>query len=161
MLDLRSFEGLSLDTTSRGALCCSVQVSPHSGFSSCRARALGTGSCAAWTWLFLGMWGLPGPESKLCPLHWQIDSYPLHHQGSPLKGFLLPSPHFFFKFLLRWKSHNMKITIVKWITQRHFVLQLLYQHHLCPVQNASSSQKETQGLLLLSCFSRVRLCATP
>ena len=26
--------------------------------------------------------------SNLCPLHWQADSYPLHHQGSPgEKGF--------------------------------------------------------------------------
>ena len=25
------------------------------------------------------VWG-----SNLCPLHWQVDSYPLHHQGSPV-----------------------------------------------------------------------------
>ena len=25
----------------------------------------------------------PDQESNLCPLHWQTDSYPLHHQGSP------------------------------------------------------------------------------
>ena len=26
----------------------------------------------------------PDQESNLCPLHWQVDSYPLYHQGSPL-----------------------------------------------------------------------------
>ena len=26
---------------------------------------------------------------NLCPLHWQVDSYPLHHQGSPSPSFLL------------------------------------------------------------------------
>ena len=27
--------------------------------------------------------------SNLCPLHWQVASYPLYHQGSPKKSFLL------------------------------------------------------------------------
>ena len=26
---------------------------------------------------------------NLCPLHWQANSYPLHHQASPDKGFLV------------------------------------------------------------------------
>ena len=30
-----------------------------------------------------GMWSLPGPGIKLCPLHWEVDSLPLNHQGSP------------------------------------------------------------------------------
>ena len=25
----------------------------------------------------------PGQGLNLCPLNWQADSYPLHHQGSP------------------------------------------------------------------------------
>ena len=33
---------------------------------------------------------LPDQGSNPCPLHWQADSQPLHHQGSP---------HFFFKHL--------------------------------------------------------------
>ena len=28
---------------------------------------------------------LPDQGSNLCPLHWQADSQPLHHQGSPQK----------------------------------------------------------------------------
>ena len=31
----------------------------------------------------------PDQGSNLCPLHWQADSYPLYHQGSP-KELLLP-----------------------------------------------------------------------
>ena len=31
---------------------------------------------------------LPDQGSNLCPLHWQADSQPLHHLGSPLYFFL-------------------------------------------------------------------------
>ena len=31
----------------------------------------------------------PDQGLNLCPLHWQADSYPLHHQASPDKGFLV------------------------------------------------------------------------
>ena len=31
---------------------------------------------------------LPDQDSNLCPLHWQADSQPLRHQGSPLPSFL-------------------------------------------------------------------------
>ena len=30
-----------------------------------------------------GMWSLPRPGSSPCPLHWQVDSQPLDHEGSP------------------------------------------------------------------------------
>ena len=29
------------------------------------------------------MWNLPGPGIETSSLHWQVDSYPLRHQGSP------------------------------------------------------------------------------
>ena len=29
----------------------------------------------------------PDPGPNLCPLHWQVDSYPLDHQGSPWNDF--------------------------------------------------------------------------
>ena len=55
-------------------------------FSCCRAQVLGFWallvvehglSCSAACGIFLDQ-GL-----NLCPLHWQVDSYPLFHQGSP------------------------------------------------------------------------------
>ena len=30
----------------------------------------------------------PDQGSNLCPLHWQVDSYPVDHEGSPTVGFL-------------------------------------------------------------------------
>ena len=37
------------------------------------------------------MWDLPGPGINPCPLHWQEDSYPFYHQGSPI-NLHLPKP---------------------------------------------------------------------
>ena len=34
----------------------------------------------------------PDQGSKPCPLHWQADSQPLRHQGSPAGGFLTTAP---------------------------------------------------------------------
>ena len=50
----------------------------ESGFSS-------YSSCGARAQLLCGMWDLPGPGIKVvsCPLHWQVDSEPVDHQGSP------------------------------------------------------------------------------
>ena len=69
------------------------QISPCSGFSCCRAQALGTQSpvfrhtgsvvvgqglsCSTACGIF------PEQGLNLCPLLRQADSYPLHHQGSP------------------------------------------------------------------------------
>ena len=35
---------------------------------------------------------LPDQGSNPCPLHWQADSQPLRHQGSPAGGFLTTEP---------------------------------------------------------------------
>ena len=40
-------------------------------------------SCGSRAQLLHGMWDLPDQGSNPCPLHWQADSQPLHHQGSP------------------------------------------------------------------------------
>ena len=40
-----------------------------------------------------GMWDPPRPGSNPCPPHWQADSQPLHHQGSPSNGFNTVNPH--------------------------------------------------------------------
>ena len=86
--------------------CCCVQA-----FSSCRGRGL-LSSCGAWVLIvvLLLLWSTgsrhigsvvvaPGPScstacgiflgqgSNPCPLHSQVDSYLLCHQGSPGKGF--------------------------------------------------------------------------
>ena len=67
-------------------LHCCEWASHCGGFSCCRAQALGClgfSSCDTWVYLLRGMWNLPDRGSNLCPLHWQVDSYPLHHQECP------------------------------------------------------------------------------
>lgn len=34
-------------------------------------------------WSLWSMWNLPGPGIELCPLHWQVDSYPRYHWEVP------------------------------------------------------------------------------
>ena len=41
----------------------------------------------------------PGPGSKLCPLHWQTDSYPLYWHGNPV--LFLKAATVFVVFLLK------------------------------------------------------------
>ena len=36
-----------------------------------------------------GMWDLPRPGPEPAPLHWQADSQPLRHQGSPETNFYI------------------------------------------------------------------------
>ena len=87
-----------LVTTSRGYLlwCTGFSFllwssgSTHTAFSSCGLKSLGglVGSvvvvhglsCSAACRIFLDQGSNP------CFLHWQADSYPLHHQGSPVLG---------------------------------------------------------------------------
>ena len=45
---------------------------------------MGFSSCGAQAWLLCSICNLLDQGLNLCPLHWQVDSYPLYHQGSPL-----------------------------------------------------------------------------
>ena len=66
-----------------GLSSCGVQASHCGGFSCWDSRTWASEvvalrlSCSAAFGIFLDQ-GL-----NLCPLHWQADSYPLYHQGSP------------------------------------------------------------------------------
>ena len=85
--------GLSLVGTSRGyplAVSCGFLVwrllllwgTDFSTFSL-QVPELGISSRGPWAWLLQGRWDLPGPGVEPYPLHWQVGSYPLDHQGSP------------------------------------------------------------------------------
>ena len=81
------------DVCTLASSSCDAQASHRSGFSRCRTQALGhVGfssrnmgsevvvlrlSCSAACGIF------PDQGSNPCPLHWQVDSLPLSHQGSP------------------------------------------------------------------------------
>ena len=69
---------------------CGEWASHCGGFSCCRARALGSlGSVVVGHRLsFPTAWGVfPDQGLNPCLLHWQVDSLPLSHQGSPLVMF--------------------------------------------------------------------------
>ena len=46
-------------------------------------------SCGSRASFLRGTWDLPRPGLEPCPLHWQADSQPLRHQGSPTPSFLV------------------------------------------------------------------------
>ena len=76
---------------------CGVRASHYGGFSCFGAWTLEhrLSSCGTWTLWLTSMWDLPGSGVELCLLHWQADSLPLSHQGSPEHGFC---PH--------WETKN-------------------------------------------------------
>ena len=88
-----SVRGLSLVAASGGhssSRCASLSLSrplllqsTGSGRAGSAAVAHGP-SCSAACGIF------PDQGSNPCPLHWQVDSQPLNHQGSPLALFLCP-----------------------------------------------------------------------
>ena len=92
MLYLLLHVGFSLVVKNRvSPLCCSAQASRFRDFSCCRAWSPGHTcsvavvhklSCSAACGVFMDQ-GL-----NLCLMHWQADSLPLSHQGSPGIWFL-------------------------------------------------------------------------
>ena len=113
-------------------LCFSARA-----FSSCGKRGLlfiaGTGLSLSWP-LFLRSTGsgragsvvvargpscsaacgiFPDQGSNLCPLHWQADSQPLRHQGSPL-GFVFVGPFLLLCFPLREVPLAFVVELVWW-----------------------------------------------
>ena len=52
-------------------------------FGGTWAQLLQLPGSRAQTWLLCGLWNLLDQGSHLCLLHWQADSLPLSHQGSP------------------------------------------------------------------------------
>ena len=57
------------------------------GLNSCGSPVLqhSLSSCVRQTLLLGGTWDLPRQGSNPCLLHWQVDSLPQSHQGSPQK----------------------------------------------------------------------------
>lgn len=55
-------------------------------FSSCSLKALEGLDAGAQAWLVSGKWNLPRQGSILCPLNWEVNSYPLYHRE--VQGFL-------------------------------------------------------------------------
>ena len=73
--------GATLQVGSRASHCHGFLWAGAQEHSSC-----GTCSCSAASRIFLAQ------ESNPCLQHWQVDSYPLPHQGSPLRPVSETSP---------------------------------------------------------------------
>ena len=72
-----------------GFPCWGPRALGRAGFRSCGSRALEhrlNNSCGAQTRLLHSTRDPPGSGMEPCLLHWQADSLPLSHQGSPLKN---------------------------------------------------------------------------
>ena len=116
--------GLSLAAASRGSSLLQCTQHHCSGFSCCGAQALGAQasvvaarglqsagsvvvahglSCSLACGIFLDHCSNP------CPLHWQVDSQPLHHQGSPQLKYLNLVLYLFIRQIskARNKSYNL------------------------------------------------------
>ena len=50
-------------------------------------------SCGTWAELLCSMWELPNQGSNPCFLHWQADTYPPSHRGSPTPPISSGVPH--------------------------------------------------------------------
>ena len=87
-----SVRGLSLVVASGGhssSRCAGLSLSrPLLLRAEHRLQMRRLSSCGSRAQLLRGMWDLPRQGSNPCPLHWQADSQPLRHQGSP-SGYLL------------------------------------------------------------------------
>ena len=79
-----SVQGLSLVVASGGhssSRCAGLSLSRPLLLRSTGSVVVARGlSCSAACGIF------PDQGSNPCPLHWQVDSQPLHHQGSPTWG---------------------------------------------------------------------------
>ena len=86
-----SVQGLSLVAASGGhssSLCSGLSLSRPLLLRSTGSRRAGSVVVAHGPSCFAACGIFPDQGSNPCPLHWQADSQPLHHQGSPTCFFL-------------------------------------------------------------------------
>ena len=84
--------GLLLARGQTHALCIGRWILIHWHVDSSRPGVRPTPSALAGGFLSTGTWNPPSQGSDPHPLHWQVDSYPLHHQGSPVNILILTFP---------------------------------------------------------------------
>ena len=101
--------------------------------------------------------GIPPDQGlNLCPLHWQADSQPLHHQGSPLEYFYLRAlrvedcssrVRVRLGGLLLWLTTSQVKSSVLWLPKKWMVGQTAEARRttiLQPVTQNPHSQKDRQ-----------------
>ena len=109
--------GFSLIAMSRGYSSCSMRASYCRGFSYCRAWSLGCshGSWAGSRAQDQNLWcrGLVLPRQGSNPglLHWQVDSLPLSHLGSPCFSLL---DRLLLSQLVLWLCFHLGMGSINW-----------------------------------------------
>ena len=95
--------GLSLAVASGGhsSLRCAGLSLSRPLVAEHRLQTRRLSSCGSWPSCSAACGILPDQGSNPCPLHWQADSQPLRHQGSP-KCFFLKRHFLKIYFWLRW-----------------------------------------------------------
>ena len=94
-----SVRGLSLVAASGGhssSRCAGLSLSRPLLLRSTGSRRAGSAIVAHWPNRSVAFGIFPDQGSNPCPLHWQADSQPLRHQGSPKIVFE--------KYLVTWKN---------------------------------------------------------
>ena len=89
---LVSVRGLSLVVASGGhssSRCAGLSLSRPLLLRSTGSRRTGSVVVAHWPSCSAACGIFPDQDSNPCPLHWQADSQPLRHQGSPMIHFEL------------------------------------------------------------------------
>ena len=86
----------------------------------------------------------PDQGSNPCPLHWQADSQPLCHQGSPWVGLLDSNTH-------DWRSHALlhMLSIPRW--RNHRLQEPILSLTLAVLEEGWWGQSETVHLTSLMC----------
>ena len=92
-----SVRGLSLVAASGGhsSLCAGLSLLRPLLLRSTSSRCAGSVVVAHGPSFSTACGIFPDQGSNPCPLHWQADSQPLRHQGSPLLFFFIILPHTF------------------------------------------------------------------
>ena len=123
-------QGLSPVVASGGhssSWCAGLSLSRPLLLQSTGSRCVGSvivahgPSCSAACGIF------PDQGSNPCPLHWQADSQPLRHQGSPIFRSLI---HFecIFVYGVRKSSNFILLHIAVEYSQHHFLKRLSFLH---------------------------------
>ena len=121
-----SVRGLSLVAASGGhssSQCAGLSLSRPLLLRSTGSRCAGSvvvahgPSCSAACGIF------PEQGSNPCPLHWQADSQPLHHQGSPTWCFLITMSYYKKNHLF----YNMHVHIFTICADRIVLLAVWFQ----------------------------------
>ena len=82
---------------------------------------------------------LPDQGSNPCPLHWQADSQPLHHQGSPIRKFL-NKPNLLLLRDVSWLLVSQLYLVI--YNENNFTCDCLQKclFSLCPIKRLFSFQ---------------------